>query len=75
MLRLFIEIQDSGAVQQLRKEVDELSQLLEVERRRYSQLEMKYADEIVINNELIDLCKHNKIAYREALSYAYRSNM
>ena len=67
-LRVAVTLEPSDEVQALRAQVaalEEEARRLKAERDR---AEYKYRCEVVVNGELVDLCRAHKVAYRPALA-------
>ena len=65
--RLRVEYQENAQVLALRRELASTQAELKALQKRYTALDVKYAQESVINLELIDLCKLHGIRYRPGL--------
>lgn len=64
---LKIILEPSEEVQSLRRRVAELEGKLEEMRAQRDRAEYKYGCEVVINGELVDLCREHGLRVREAL--------
>ena len=60
-------LEPSEEVQSLRRRVAELEGKLEEMRAQRDRAEYKYGCEVVINGELVDLCREHGLRVREAL--------
>ncbi|HJC41444.1 MAG TPA: hypothetical protein H9701_07820 [Candidatus Intestinimonas pullistercoris] len=67
METLKIILEPSEEVQSLRRRVAELEGKLEEMRAQRDRAEYKYGCEVVINGELVDLCREHGLRVREAL--------
>ena len=65
--RIRVEYQENAQVLALRHELASTKEKLNALQKRYTALDVKYAQEAVINLELIDLCKRQGIKFRPGL--------
>lgn len=57
---------------ELEKEIEDLRDLLKKQKEAFDRLERNYGYETVVNAELIDLLRENRIPFRPALEAAKR---
>lgn len=66
-LELVVRLIPSDEVLQLREQVKALQGKLDDLQAQYNRVEYKYRCEVIVANELLDLCRANGINYRPAL--------
>lgn len=66
-IEIHVRVSPDDELQALRARVKALEAKLEGESARADRAEYKYRCEVVVNGELVDLCRANGIRFREAL--------
>ncbi len=67
-LELVVRLIPSDEVLQLREQVKTLQGRLDDLQARYNRVEYKYRCEVIVANELLDLCKAHGLNYRPVLN-------
>lgn len=75
VVHLFIELQEASLVASLRDQLRESEIALKELQRRYTDLEVLYSREVLLNSELVDLCRAHGVNFRPALSHSYRDKL
>lgn len=69
---IIVEHRNAAAYDQLRREVDRLRTEVADLHQKFRRLEVRFAQEVHLNMELVDLLNANKIKYRSLLDYRER---
>lgn len=69
---LIIEHRSAAALQRAHDQIRQLRQQLEDLQQQYQHLEIRYGWEVMLNNELVDLCREKGVNFRPALDRSKR---
>ena len=66
-IELFVRLSPSDEVMQLRADVAHLEERLDQLRKEYNRTEFLYRCEVMINSQLVDLCREHGIRFHPAM--------
>lgn len=69
---VIVEHRNSAAFIRMKEQVSDLQSKLASLQKRYSDLEMRYGNEIYYNAALCDLLRDNHIPFKQVFSHEYR---
>ena len=75
VVHLFVELQEAALVTSLRDQLRESQIAFDELQRRYTNLEVAYSREVLLNTELTDLCRAHGVSFRSALDHVFRDKI
>lgn len=71
---IIVEHRTSSSLNNLRDQLRDLQSAHDKLKKDFRLLEVRYGQEVHLNNELIDILKSHKISFRDALSHSVRNS-